>query len=455
MLLVELLIAGTVLIVAIVGVFLGFDGARKLSAIAERQSSAAHRARQEVERVQGLAFSAIALNAVPSHSTDSTNPDYYVSNGTSTCASPTTFQYDPANTSATETMVCDATNGQIPSSGTAWSDGPLSGYVYDFVTWHTDGACGSGCPTSQNYKRLTVEVTVTTAANVHPVQPLIISTLIADPTAHSNAVTNGVQNPLDSPSTTCSNALGQQVPCTSGLGSGSANNWFLHDYPASGSSPPVAPSADHATHATVAATVPCLAGATSGPNVAGCPQPDLMDTNAPSQSSTAPLYNYSLEQGTTTLLGFAGGRILKPDTTCSGTPTSTDNTKGELWVTAPLSSSITLTGYGGLTLYTETLAGATPSVTVCVAVYDVPNSIVNMPSSPPTELGASAYSPPTWPTTPTAQSFNFQFLSSGTATIAATHRIGVRVWPSSASGGSIAAIYDHPSYASQVQLNSQ
>lgn len=462
MLLIELMLAAVVLVVAIIGLALGFDSARRLSAVAERQTTAAHRARLEVERVQGLAYSAVAMSAVPTHSADTTNPDYYVASGTSTCATPGTFQYDPNNTSAIETLVCDASNGQIPATGTAWSDGPLAGMVYDFITWHSDGSCGSGCPTSQNYKRLTVEVTVTTRTNVHAMKPVVISTVIADPTAHSNAVTNGVQNPLDSPQTTCTNGSGQQVNCSAGIDQGSANNWILHDYPASGSSP-AAPTADHSTHATVAPNGTCTAGASSGTGVAGCPQPDLMNASSPSQSSSSTLFNYSTDIGgkaynpgaTPPGLGFDGGRILKPDTGCANTPTSTDNSKGELWVTAPLSSSLTLTGYGGLTLYTETLNAASTAVTLCLAVYDVPNSIVNLPSSPPTELGSSAYNPPSWPTTMTADSFDFQFLSSGTATVASGHRIGVRLWLSSASTGSIAVAYDHPLYASQVQLNSQ
>ena len=457
MLLIELMIAGMVLVVAIMGLFMGFDSARRLSAIAERQTSAAHRARLEVERVQALSYANLAMSAVPSHSTDTKNPDYYVTSGTSTCASPGTFQYDPQST-ATETIVCDATNGQIPATGTSWSDGSLSGTVYDFVTWHSDGNCGSGCPTSQNYKRVTVAVTVNTPAGVHPMKPIILYTLIADPTAHSNAVTNGVQNPLDDPSTTCQNSSGQQVQCSAGIDNGTANVWFLHDYPASGSSP-VPPSANHLVHATVAPTGTCTNGATSGSGVAGCPQPDLMNTTAPTSPSTTTctgpsnLCNYS---GTSAPSGYDGGRTLAPDTACANTPSSTDNTKGELWVTAPLSAQMTLTGYGGLTLYTSTISAAATTVTFCIGIYDVPNSIVNLPSSPPTLLGASSYTPSSWPTTTTAQSFDFQYLATGsTATVAATHRIGVRIWLSSTSTGNIAAIYDHPSYQSQVQLNSQ
>src|SRR6185437_4527556 len=49
-----------------------------------------------------------------------------------------------------------------------------------------------------------------------------------------------------------------------------------------------------------------------------------------------------------------GGRILTTDVGCSSAPSATDNTKGELWVTAPLSSTTTFTGEGGISIYTQT-----------------------------------------------------------------------------------------------------
>jgi hypothetical protein len=36
-----------------------------------------------------------------------------------------------------EQLVVDATSGVVPGTPVAWTDGRLSGYVYDFVTWHT------------------------------------------------------------------------------------------------------------------------------------------------------------------------------------------------------------------------------------------------------------------------------------------------------------------------------
>jgi hypothetical protein len=48
-------------------------------------------------------------------------------------------------------------------------------------------------------------------------------------------------------------------------------------------------------------------------------------------------------------------------------------------------------------------------------------------------------------------SFSFDFRAND-VTVPAGHRIGVRVWADSSSDADIAAIYDHPSYPTSVQL---
>ena len=61
-----------------------------------------------------------------------------------------------------------------------WSDGLVKGSVYDFITWHADGHCGA-CKPSQNYKRITVVVTVKVPGGNHETPPLRVSTLMVEP----------------------------------------------------------------------------------------------------------------------------------------------------------------------------------------------------------------------------------------------------------------------------------
>jgi Tfp pilus assembly protein PilV len=430
--LIELLAAAFILIVGILALVGTFDTSRKLTLASERQTSIAHRAQQEIERLYAVPYSELAMTSAPAHSTEESNPDYYVN------SEKTTYRWDPKS-EASEPLAISAEKGVVAASPTAWSAEHMSGNVYDFVTWHTDKICEEAkageeknCPaTSNNYKRVTVVVTVTVPSGTHPVPPIRVSTLIADPSAvPKGSVSNGKQNPLESPSTTCGPS---NEPCTNGIDSGNARIWFLHDTPASaGSSTP--PTASHVTHATVAP---------SGP------KPDLMDSSSPTGTT---LYYYSTDQGET---GYTGGRLLKPDTVCSGTPTTSDNTKGELWVTTPLSANTILKGVGGLSIYTQTFKEEAASVTMCVGVYDVPNSITNLVTSPPTLLGHAEYTPATWPQKPTQLSFIFKFLSSGTVTVNKEHRIGLRIWTVNTTTNNIAVLYDTTTYPSIVQLNTE
>ena len=73
-----------VLVVGALGTVGAFDSARKLNLLSERRTSMAHRAQLEIERLQAKPFSELAMHKgnLPSHSTVSTNPDYYVKEGT-------------------------------------------------------------------------------------------------------------------------------------------------------------------------------------------------------------------------------------------------------------------------------------------------------------------------------------------------------------------------------------
>jgi Tfp pilus assembly protein PilV len=190
---VEVLAAVLVLTVGIVGLIGAFDSARKLTLLSERRTSMAHRAQLEIERLQSTPYSELLMSSTPTHSAETTNPDYYVKEG-----SPTEYQYGTASTEA-ETLAiakngeCTSTVktecGVISTSPTGrecsqkigaceWKDGLIGGNVYDFVTWHTDNNCGAKCPTKENYKRLTVVVTVKVPSGTRAVAPVRVSTLL-------------------------------------------------------------------------------------------------------------------------------------------------------------------------------------------------------------------------------------------------------------------------------------
>jgi len=440
--LIELTIAMVIVFGGVFAMIATIDTTRALTNVAERKEATAHIAEREMERLLALDYEALAHPTAPLHAVDEHDPRFWVTDG----ASPTYRwnQRSNAPTPHTGPLIVDAA-GTVGGAPTTWNDGRLSGTIHRFVTWVDDAECGSSpltlCPGTEDYKRVTVVVTVNGGQRR---TPTIISSIAQDPAeGPAGAVIDGVQNPLSSPDTKCLNDAGQLVQCAASLGSSNALTWFLHDTPASaGVRQEILGS--HEVHPTVAPTGLCVELIIT----VGCPQPDLLSEQPPPLPDVLPtLFNYA-----TDLVGtITGGRILKRDTTCAGDPSTTDNGKVQFWASAPLAAATKLTGDGSLSLYTETLDDSTGSRKLCVAVYDTPQSLLNLIAFPPTRIGSASYVDATWPTDPELVAFAFD-VSGSDYTVPAGHRIGIRVWAASDSGGDIAAIYDHPSYPASVQL---
>jgi prepilin-type N-terminal cleavage/methylation domain-containing protein len=448
---VELLIAIVLVAVGILSTVAVLASAQKLTGVAERQTSLAHRAQRELERLQSLPYNGVAMTAAPAHSSDAANPDYYA-------RADGTLQYDRDDSSKTESFAIDSA-GAIGTTGTPWSDGRLSGYVYDFVTWTTDPKCGPGCPASNNYKRITVMVTQTGAT--HPSRPTLVSTVVADPNAApTGAPADSVQNPLDSPATTCqvgTNSDGSPIlgACSNGIDGTPITNYLYDTSSQNTTRQPI--TGDHPVHNTIASLPNVVCTLTFVP---GCQDPNLMGSGAPpAPTPLPPVYKYSTN---VTGVTYTGGQVLHRDVACSSSPSwaaGTDENKGDFWVTNPLSSSTTLNGSGGATLYMQSATGVAVTATVCLGIYVAPQSILGL-STPPVQLGVLALANVNLPTVPTPVSFNFSgaFGTSGgqanTYTFATGKRIGIRVWIG-ASAGDVAILYDHPQFASVVQVNAQ
>jgi len=152
----------------------------------------------------------------------------------------------------------------------AWSDGRLSGNVYDFVTWTSDPTCsqtttsGSICATSNDYKRVTIVVTVNGAS--HPSKPAVVSGFVANPSdVPPGAPANAQQNPLSSPTTSCVNGLGQTVSCSNTV-SGTPLQYFPTDCSSSGTSCGTPACAGNSLHNTIASVLGIASCAGFGKN---------------------------------------------------------------------------------------------------------------------------------------------------------------------------------------------
>jgi hypothetical protein len=464
---VELVISIFLLVVGVTALVGVLEAAARLSVVAEERTTMVHRAQRELERIESLTFAQAAMMPVPAPATspDPANPDHYL-----TVGPPATFRYD-RNSTASETLAVDSASGTISFAPIPWTDGRLSGSIYDFVTWTNDPNCAGGtiCPATQDYRRVTVEVTLG-----GPISrtPTVVSSLIADPNSTpSGAPANSAQNPLQSPTTQCQNQSGQSVACTNGLGTGTPNTWFLYDTPSmtfagnlfgAYTSTRQSIAGNHSTHPTIAVlnSLLCIPLTLL---YAGCQNPDLMGATAPPQDGSTPAtpYCYATDLGCPPAAGggTTGGRPIRPDSnSCAAASpwVQTDNTKGAFWTTPPLAAGTTFTGDGGMTLYTQTSTGVAASVTLCVGLYVMPASLLGLISLPPVQLGVVAYTAVAWPSVPTPVSFNFDFLAAGTTRlVVAGNRIGVRVWVAAGASTGVTMIYDHPQFAAQLQLNSR
>lgn len=203
---VEVLIAALVMTVGMLGLIGAFDSGRKLTLLSERRTAMAHRAQLELERLQTYPYSQLAMVSAPAHSSEKTNPDYYVNlNSPVKCTSVGygCFAFNEQATTEEEPLVAptkekeclttsEAECGIVAASPTGrkcsekvgaceWSDGLVTGKAYDFVTWHSDTACTKCSSKTNNYKRLTVIVTVKVPAGNHEPTPLRVSTIVAEP----------------------------------------------------------------------------------------------------------------------------------------------------------------------------------------------------------------------------------------------------------------------------------
>lgn len=450
---IELMLAvlvGTAGLVALVGTF---DVSRRVTDYAEMKEAAAHVAEQTIEQLRDVEYGALALsgNPTPASATDPNDPAYYLGTG---AAGALTYRWDYGST-ATEPLVI-AASGVVAAAAQDWDNGRIRGKIYRYVTCvaPTVEECAQG-PETSAYKRLTVAVTIDNAMG--PDKPILMSTLVGNPETSDGEGAN----PLNSPNTQCEKN-GVTVECAQGV-SGTVRTWYLYDTPATQSARQEI-AGSHPTHPTVAPTGGCGDNDDDGASDGGsgtdadadgvidsCPVPDLMALDPPpAPAVTPPVYNYSNEiTGGST----PGGAVIRRDAECGGAVTKSDNTKGHLWVSAPLAAPVTLSGDAAMNVSTQTFNGVQAAAMICVRFYNVPGSLSNLVESPPAAIGSGGYSLTSWPRTPTTLGFAMDFLDGAGVQIPAGNRLGVRVWAAASSAADIVVLYDHPLYPTFVQVN--
>jgi prepilin-type N-terminal cleavage/methylation domain-containing protein len=180
--LIEVLVASVILAVALFALLTTFDYARTETAGSERSAQAIRAAEQELDRLLAVPYGSLAQN--PS----ATSP------ATCTKRSSIAASYAPGTAVAVAGgAVTPTRTWSVTRIGTTSS---VRGCVYDFVTWVEDPACADArCPGTQDYKRLTVAVSVTdskgAALQGGPTTPVVVSAVKANPRIGPGGTTGG------------------------------------------------------------------------------------------------------------------------------------------------------------------------------------------------------------------------------------------------------------------------
>lgn len=129
------------------------SGSRMLVQGKQRQV-AAQEASARIDAVRHMPYEDVALRTEPTHNTDPKHPDHWVRTGGGS--------FDPERDGATyEALLVDTVNGEVTQKEGPFRVASTELTAYQYVTWVDDAAIAG----TQDYKRVTVVVTYSAAAN--------------------------------------------------------------------------------------------------------------------------------------------------------------------------------------------------------------------------------------------------------------------------------------------------
>jgi type II secretory pathway pseudopilin PulG len=361
MTIVEVVVAGLILVLGAVGVLGVVDAATRNTFRAEQSQVVANVLQAEMEELRQLPYEELALIEPPPDSGDPADPNSRVTSGD--------FFYTGRNNTGLKPLVFNGSSnkgdpvegGVVDPGPTPFTVGDVEGQIYRYIVWDT---CPSSlCAERQLLKRAVVAVRLDVTASGGTRRYQEVQGQFVDPDAE--------------PATFPSQEPGgdDNVPWT----------LWLTDTPCSASAP-IDPTenSNHPTHNTRA---DCANGHQSG-NVPGAP--DLLwpvnELEEPAEGEPDFKYDYAndvepqpaedeglqlLSGGdcsSTEMTSFASGVATGPD------PVPTTFQKVHRWLSAPLPQNegedpVLLTGEGTLNLWTRTIGGAVYQGRICAWLF--------------------------------------------------------------------------------------
>ena len=446
---VEVLVAGVILVLGALGVLGIVDATSHNTFRAEQSQALANVMQREMEKLRQLPYKELALESLPVHSSEPDDPDSRVASGSyfytgrdETGLKPLVYN---GSLNGTETIE----GGTVEPGPTPFQVGKVRGEIYRYVVWDT---CPSSlCTDGRHLKRAVIVATIdkTPAGGTRRYQE--IQSQFVDPEAE----------PSSFPS---------QEP---GGGDNQAWTLWLTDTSCSKETRQVPPAegGSHKTHNT-------RGDCSDGVQEEGTPgAPDLMWPAAPPEEEDHH-YDYAIDvepevgatedEGLQVLPGpecgsaeateLAGGVAGDPD------PHPEAFKQFHRWLSPPLAGSedLLLTGEGTLSLRTQTLGGAVYPGRICAWLFVrshneegavVDTFAVNL--GPPPSLDFS-YFAQSWPNTRGAEislPLSFGYASEGGALpVHPGSRLGLALSVGDDSASALQLLYDVPSFDSRIQL---
>jgi hypothetical protein len=426
---VEVVVAGMILVVGSLGVLGMVDTATRNTFRAEQSQTLNNVLQREMERIRELPYEDLALATLPAHESGENNPNSRISG---------TAFYSKRNETGLKPMV---SGGAITAGPEPFQVEDVKGSIYRYVVW--DGCPGSSCADGDFLKRAIVvaklDSTATGGANrryqeiqSQVVDPEAEPTENPGPTPGGKAVTSWILWLAD---TTCDQAEVQTPKERTEVG-------------------------DHLAHNTRGT---CTAGAKTG-NQPGAP--DLLWPEAPPLSDESPVYDYATDVEPKTAPDFDKGlQVLRgsdcgamPATTVAGAPDADATMFQQLhkWVTPPIGTTdLGLTGKGTLSLWTQSIEHGVYPAQVCIWLFVRVGSTDTALTQVLGSLPYTTYSASPWPSTGWTEltiSLNFKSGSSSEIPLPQGSRLGLALSVDDGSGSGVQILYDEPSFDSRISF---
>jgi hypothetical protein len=448
MTIVEVMVAGMIMIVGGLGVLGIVDAATRNTFRAEQSQVVSNVLQAEMEKLRQVPYEELALTSLPVHDNDPDNPNSRVAS--------TSFFYTGRNGTGLKPLVYNGgtsggetiEGGTVAPGPTPFQVGEIKGDVYRYVVWDT---CPSSlCADGKHLKRAVVAVTLDQTASGGSRRYQEVQGQVVDPDAEPS---NFPEQEPGGDDTVTWNLLLTDTPCDQAEHQEQVAN------------------SDHASHNTRG---DCADGPQAG-NVPGAP--DLLwiedtervvdfkndystDVEPVGEGDEGLQMLPGADCASTAATDFARGVATEPDTDASAFQ------KVHRWLTPPMPEAeggkdVLLTGDGTINLWTRTISGGVYQGKVCAWLFvrtygegTITDTLVyNL--GPPLSLHFEHFAT-TWPNggwTEVILPLSFGHAEEGGALpLPAGSRLGFALSVGEETPTGLQFLYDEPSFDSRLQL---